>query len=76
MREIDRVKQFLKSDPLRRVEESGCSSLEELFQLFLPGILPEKEKQLLTEFFVYKYTGKSVAEGDEDRFSDLERIDA
>ncbi|MEX2706586.1 MAG: hypothetical protein Q6352_015240 [Candidatus Freyrarchaeum guaymaensis] len=76
MCEIDRVKQFLKSDPLRRVEESGCSSLEELFQLFLPGILPEKEKHLLTEFFVYKYTGKSVAEGDEDRFSDLERIDA
>ncbi|MHA1632601.1 MAG: hypothetical protein ACTSXC_07345, partial [Candidatus Freyarchaeota archaeon] len=63
MREIDRIKGFLGSEPLKVVGESGGLSLEELFQLFLPDILPEKEKQLLTEFFVYKYTGKSVAEG-------------
>jgi len=74
--ELERIREFLGCEPLRMVENPEGLSPEELFQLFLPDIVPESERRLLTGFFRYKYRGETVPGEDEDRFSDLVRADA
>ncbi|MFB0561165.1 MAG: winged helix-turn-helix transcriptional regulator [Candidatus Lokiarchaeia archaeon] len=75
MSEIGKIKKFLKAEPLKTVKNPDSLSSEEIFQLFLPDILPENEKDLLTMFFVYKYKGKRIERKDDERLSDLIKAD-
>ncbi|MEM2136261.1 MAG: hypothetical protein QXG44_15515 [Candidatus Jordarchaeaceae archaeon] len=75
MGELENIKNFLGMEPLKTVGNPESLSLEEQFQLFLPDILPEEEKQLLTRFFIYKYKGEIPGGEKEERFSDLIRAD-
>nr|MDO8081837.1 hypothetical protein [Candidatus Freyarchaeota archaeon] len=77
MSEIVKIKEFLKSEPIEKVENPSRLSLEELFQLFLPDIVSKEDKQLLTEFFVYKYKGEKGVEGRTgEKFKDLMIVDS
>ncbi|MEX2752837.1 MAG: winged helix-turn-helix transcriptional regulator [Candidatus Freyarchaeota archaeon] len=77
MDELENIKNFLGMEPLKTVQNPEKLPLEEQFQLFLPDILPQEEKQLLTRFLIYKYRGEK-REGEkeeEERFRDLIRAD-
>jgi DNA-binding Lrp family transcriptional regulator len=77
MSEIVKIKEFLRIEPLETVENPDTLSLEEQFRLFLPSIVSEEDKQLLTEFFVYKYKGeKEVEEGAGEKFKELVIVDS
>lgn len=77
MSEIVKIKEFLKSEPLEKVANPDSLPVEGLFHLFLPGILSEEDKQLLTEFFVYRYKGeKGLEEGAGEKFRDLMIVDS
>jgi len=81
LNEIGKIGEFLGAEPLKPVENPEDISLGEQFQLFIPDILTEKDKQLLTEFFIYKYKvykygRKELREEDEKRLNDLVTADA
>lgn len=77
MSEIVKIREFLKNEPLKMVENPDNLSLEELFHLFLPNIVSEEDKQLLTEFFIYKYKGgKRKEDRAGERFQDLMIVDS
>jgi hypothetical protein len=73
MSEIEKMVKFLGCEPIKTVENPESLSLEELFQLFLSDIITERDKLLLTEFFIYKRERLKVE--DEDRFQDLVIMD-
>jgi DNA-binding Lrp family transcriptional regulator len=77
MSEIVKIKEFLKNKPLETVDNPESLSLEELFHLFLPSIVSEEDKQLLTEFFIYKYKRRKKKEAEVgERFQDLMIVDS
>lgn len=61
MREFDKIREFLGSEPLKIVENPESLSLEEMFRLFLPDSIPEGElgKQTLLEFLIREYKGET-----------------
>ncbi|MGQ9719985.1 MAG: hypothetical protein ACUVXA_01540 [Candidatus Jordarchaeum sp.] len=60
MGEFKKVRIFLGCEPLRLVDDLGRLSLEELFGLFFPDIVPEVERRLLTNFLFISIGGRCL----------------